>query len=84
MTLEAVMGCMAAFDPRLHAARGHAGQMRVAEDIRKMTDGSSLVDATGRIQDAYSLRCAPSGTGNRLGHAGFCSKHHRNRGQRRH
>ena len=59
MTLEAVMGCMAAFDARLHAARGHAGQMRVAEDIRRLTDGSSLVDATGRIQDAYSLRCAP-------------------------
>jgi histidine ammonia-lyase len=59
MTLEAVMGCMAAFDPRLHAARGHAGQMRVAEDIRNLTEGSSLVDATGRIQDAYSLRCAP-------------------------
>ena len=59
MTLEAVMGCAAAFDERLHAARGHAGQMRVAAAIRELTAGSSLVDAYGRVQDAYSLRCAP-------------------------
>jgi histidine ammonia-lyase len=59
MTLEAVMGCSAAFDPRLHAARGHAGQIRVAEAVRALTAGSSLIDAYGRIQDAYSLRCAP-------------------------
>ncbi len=59
MTLEAVMGCSAAFDERLHAARGHQGQMRVASAIRELTAGSSLIDAYGRIQDAYSLRCAP-------------------------
>jgi histidine ammonia-lyase len=59
MTLEAVMGCSAAFDPRLHAARGQVGQQRVAEKIRQITKGSHLIDAYGRIQDAYSLRCAP-------------------------
>ena len=59
MTLEAVMGCSAAFDPRLHQTRGHQGQIRVAEAVRALTKGSSLVDAYGRVQDAYSLRCAP-------------------------
>jgi histidine ammonia-lyase len=59
MTLEAVMGCSAAFDDRLHQARGHLGQIEVAQAIRKLTHGSSLIDAYGRIQDAYSLRCAP-------------------------
>ena len=59
MTLEAVMGCSAAFDPRLHAARGHPGQIRVAEAVRRLTEGSSLIDGYGRVQDAYSLRCAP-------------------------
>jgi len=59
MTLEAVMGCSAAFDDRLHAARGHAGQVRVAKAVRVLTKGSSLIDAYGRTQDAYSLRCAP-------------------------
>jgi histidine ammonia-lyase len=63
MTLEAVLGCSNAFDPRLHAARGHAGQIQVAERVREITRGSELIDAGGRIQDAYSLRCAPQVNG---------------------
>jgi histidine ammonia-lyase len=59
MTLEAVMGCMAAFDSRLHIARGHPGQIYVAQHVKTITAGSTLVDSSGRIQDAYSLRCAP-------------------------
>ncbi len=59
LTLEAVMGCSSAFDARIHQARGQVGQMRVAERVRSLTEGSSLIDRTGRIQDAYSLRCAP-------------------------
>lgn len=59
MTLEAVMGCLAAFDERLHAARGQIGQIQVAAAVRKLTEGSELTDAYGRVQDAYSLRCAP-------------------------
>jgi histidine ammonia-lyase len=59
MTLEAVMGCSAAFDERLHRVRGHKGQMRVAQSVRELTEGSSLINAYGRVQDAYSLRCAP-------------------------
>lgn len=59
LTLEAVMGCSGAFDERLHAARGHPGQIKVAKTVRSLTKGSSLINAYGRIQDAYSLRCAP-------------------------
>jgi histidine ammonia-lyase len=59
MTLEAVMGCSAAFDERLHNARGQVGQAYVAKAVRSITQGSSLIDAYGRVQDAYSLRCAP-------------------------
>ncbi|MEA3327633.1 MAG: histidine ammonia-lyase [Chloroflexota bacterium] len=59
MTLEAVMGCSGAFDERIHKARGHRGQIRVAKMVRGLTHGSSLIDAGVRIQDAYSLRCAP-------------------------
>ncbi len=59
MSLEALMGCSGAFDERIHQVRGHQGQIRVAEMVRKITKGSSLVDAAGRVQDAYSLRCAP-------------------------
>lgn len=59
MTLEAVMGCSAAFDRRLHEARGHPGQIRVAEHVREITEGSTLINRADRVQDAYSLRCAP-------------------------
>lgn len=59
MTLEAVLGCKSAFDPRLHIARGHPGQIRVAEHLLEITRGSTLLDAAGRVQDAYSLRCSP-------------------------
>jgi histidine ammonia-lyase len=59
MSLEAMLGVSSAFDPRLHAARRHPGQMMVASRVRQITEGSSLLDAAGKIQDAYSLRCAP-------------------------
>jgi histidine ammonia-lyase len=59
MSLEAVLGCSAAFDDRLHQARGHQGQAQVAMAVRELTEGSTLVDSYGRVQDAYSLRCSP-------------------------
>jgi histidine ammonia-lyase len=59
MSLEALLGASAAFDERLHAARRQTGQMTVAARIRALTAGSTLLDAAGRVQDSYSLRCAP-------------------------
>lgn len=59
LTLEAVMGCSSAFDHRIHAVRGQNGQVESARKIRQFTVGSTLIDAGKRIQDAYSLRCAP-------------------------
>ncbi len=59
MTLEAVEGCSSALDERLHKARGHVGQIMSAARIRSNIKDSSLVDAAGRVQDAYSIRCAP-------------------------
>ena len=59
LSLEALVGCSSAFDERLHQARGQAGQIISASNIRSMIAGSTLVDSTKRVQDAYSLRCAP-------------------------
>lgn len=59
LSLEALQGCRAAFDPRLHIARGHPGQIQVAARVLQLVQGSTLVDSSGRVQDAYSLRCAP-------------------------
>ncbi len=59
MSLEALLGVSHAFDERIHRARRHPGQMAVAARVRQLTRGSTLVDAGGRVQDAYSLRTAP-------------------------
>lgn len=59
MSLEALLGVITAFDPRIHLVRNHRGQIAVAEQIRRLTKGSTLLGADGRVQDAYSLRCAP-------------------------
>ena len=59
MSLEALLGASAALDERLHTIRRQPGQIAVAERVRWLTQGSSLLDAAGRVQDAYSLRCAP-------------------------
>ena len=59
MSLEALLGASAAFDERLHQVRNQEGQMFVAHRIRELTQASTLLNAAGRVQDAYSLRCAP-------------------------
>jgi histidine ammonia-lyase len=59
LALEALLGVSGAFDERLHNVRKHAGQWEAATRIRNLISGSTFVDASGRVQDAYSLRCAP-------------------------
>lgn len=59
LSLEALQACPDAYDSRLHEVRGHAGQKEVAEHIRRLTRGSTLFTGKRRVQDAYSLRCAP-------------------------
>src|ERR1051326_1306411 len=62
MSLEALKGSPVAFDPRIHQARPHAGQVEVARRLsfflRESEIRQSHIDC-GRIQDAYSLRCIP-------------------------
>ena len=60
LSLEAVCGCARAFDPKIHEARGHAGQIASAENIRGLLKGSRLIERAGAVQDVYSLRCAPA------------------------
>ncbi len=59
MSMEALLGTSAAFDARIHRIRNQEGQMFVAERIRNLTQNSTMLNAAGRVQDAYSLRCAP-------------------------
>ena len=59
MTLEAIIGCARAFDPKVHEERGQLGQIESAARIRSLVKSSTLVDASGAVQDPYSVRCAP-------------------------
>ena len=59
MSLEAMRGVSDAFHEKVHAARGHDGQIRCAANLLHLIEGSELIDSTSRVQDAYSLRCAP-------------------------
>ena len=61
MTMEATGGIIDAYDPRVHKVRGHLGQIAVAAEVLKHLKGSRHVTRQGeaRVQDAYSIRCAP-------------------------
>src|SRR5690349_21483494 len=62
LTLDALRGTDVAFDERIHRARPHTGQIKTAENLRRMLEGSQIREShreCGRVQDAYSLRCMP-------------------------
>jgi histidine ammonia-lyase len=62
MTTDALRGTPRAFDPRIHAIRPHPGQVRSAANLLRLMEGSEIREShitCRRVQDAYSLRCAP-------------------------
>jgi histidine ammonia-lyase len=63
LSVDAARGSDAPFDPRIHALRGQPGQIRVAEALRTLLDGSEIrrshLVEDDRVQDPYSLRCQP-------------------------
>jgi len=63
MSLEALRGTPAPLDPRIHAARPHRGQVEAAALMRSLLRDSEIREShradDPRVQDAYSLRCAP-------------------------
>src|SRR5690606_23126171 len=62
MTLEATLGSNRAYLDFFHQVRPHPGQMASARNLTRLTEGSGLIASHAgcdRVQDAYSLRCAP-------------------------
>ncbi|NGX57430.1 MAG: Histidine ammonia-lyase [Chlamydiae bacterium] len=62
LTFEAMKASVDPLHPNLQSARGHVGQMIVAHEIIKQLEGSYLTMECVeplRVQDSYSLRCAP-------------------------
>lgn len=61
LTMEALKGIIDAFDDRVHLQRGQIGQIEVAKRVRNLLKDSKNITHQGevRVQDAYSIRCAP-------------------------
>lgn len=61
MTFEALRGVFDVFDPKVHIARNHLGQISAACNFLRILEGSKLMTKQGelKLQDSYSLRCLP-------------------------
>ena len=63
LSTEAAKGTDTPFDARIHALRGHRGQIEAAAALRALMDGSEIrASHRGddvRVQDPYCLRCQP-------------------------
>jgi histidine ammonia-lyase len=66
MTFEALFGIEKALDEKIHKTRPHPGQIKCAENIRRLIKNSEILSSEKckefqhkRVQDAYSLRCTP-------------------------
>jgi histidine ammonia-lyase len=65
LSLEALKGTPVAFDPRIHRARPHPGQVESARRLTELIEASEIREShrdhsvDPRVQDAYALRCMP-------------------------
>jgi histidine ammonia-lyase len=63
LSTEAAKGSDTPFDARIHALRGHRGQIETAVAIRRLMAGSEIrashLTNDARVQDPYCLRCQP-------------------------
>jgi len=62
LSIDALRGSIHPFEGRVHAARPFRGQQISAANIERLMHGSGINEShefCGKIQDAYSMRCAP-------------------------
>src|ERR671930_2672749 len=62
LTLEALQGSRGSFVPEVHRLRPLPGQRDSAANVLRLVEGSAIMEAhrwCDKVQDAYSLRCAP-------------------------
>ena len=62
LSLEALQGSRTSFLPQIHLLRPLRGQGASAANILRLVDGSAINEShkwCDKVQDAYSLRCAP-------------------------
>jgi histidine ammonia-lyase len=61
-SLEALQGSRTSFVPAVHSSRPFKGQQEAAANIWRLLEGSAIIEShrwCDKVQDAYSLRCAP-------------------------
>lgn len=62
LSIDALMGSLHPFEPRIHEPRPFPGQAASAGNLLRLLAGSGINAShvnCGRVQDAYSMRCAP-------------------------
>jgi len=62
VSVEALQGSRTSFLPQIHALRPLRGQGIAAANVLRLLEGSAIIEAhrwCDKVQDAYSLRCAP-------------------------
>jgi histidine ammonia-lyase len=62
LSVEALQASRMSFLPQIHRLRPLRGQQASAANILRLLEGSAIIEAhrwCDRVQDAYSLRCAP-------------------------
>jgi histidine ammonia-lyase len=62
VSVEALQGSRTSFLGAIHAARPLRGQGDSAANVRQLLEGSAIIEShrwCDKVQDAYSLRCAP-------------------------
>jgi len=60
VSIDAFNCNMSPYDPLVHLVRPHRGQVKTAERILELLEGSEIGQAEGKsVQDPYSFRCIP-------------------------
>jgi histidine ammonia-lyase len=62
LAVEALQGSRTSFLPQIHVARPLPGQIAAAANVLGLLEGSAIIEShrwCDKVQDAYSLRCAP-------------------------
>ncbi len=62
LSLEALRGSRTSFQPSIHRSRPLKGQQEAAANVWRLLEGSAIIEShrwCDKVQDAYSLRCAP-------------------------
>jgi histidine ammonia-lyase len=62
LSLESLQGSRTSFQSAIHRSRPLKGQQEAAANVWRLLEGSAIIEShrwCDKVQDAYSLRCAP-------------------------